>query len=150
MIKVRRMDHVALRVDDVDATEDFYTGVLGLPRVPPEMGDLSPAEMNAFRAELQMRTGTPLATGGMWIQVGDRQIHMMKSEKTEGRTNPFGAHVAFEVEDFDAAKRDLEARNLSYVEAPDGPPIRQLWLRDPSGNTVELWAPRPAPRGTIA
>ena len=142
MIKVRRMDHVALRIDDVDATETFYSDVLGLPRVPPDMGDLTPAQMNAFRAALQTRTGTPLATGGMWIQVGDRQIHMMKSERVEGRINPFGAHVAFEVEDFEAAKRDLEARNLSYVEAPDGPPIRQLWLLDPGGNTVELWAQR--------
>ena len=142
MIKVRRMDHVALRIDDVDASAAFYSGLLGLPRVTPEMGTMTPAEMNEFRAVLQTRTETPVATGGMWIQVGDNQIHMLKSEKAHGRANPFGAHLALEVEDFAAAKQTLDDQNITYVEAPDGPPTQQLWLLDPSGNTIELWADR--------
>lgn len=142
MIKVRRMDHVALRIDDVEASEAFYSGILGLPRVAPTMGTMTPAEMNEFRSILRQRTGTPPAGGGMWIQVAENQIHMIQSEKVDGRINPFGAHLALEVEDFDAAKQSLEARNIAYVEAPDGPPVRQLWLLDPSGNTVELWADR--------
>ena len=142
MIKVKRMDHVALRIDDVDASAAFYSEVLGLPRVTPEMGTMTPAEMNEFRAVLQSRTQTPIATGGLWIQVGENQIHMLRSEKTQGRINPFGAHLALEVEDFAAARQALDDRNIPYVEAPDGPPTHQLWLLDPSGNTVELWANR--------
>lgn len=144
MIKVKRMDHVAVRIDDVEVTAAFYSGLLGLPRVTPEMGTMSPAEMNEFRAILQARTQTPIATGGMWIQIGENQIHMMKSEGGQGRINPFGAHLALEVEDFAAARRSLDEQGVAYVEAPDGPPTHQLWLLDPSGNTVELWADRAA------
>ena len=76
----------------------------------------------------------------MWVQAGPSQIHMTRAEHTRNRANPFGAHIAFEVEDFEGAKADLNRRGLSYVEAPSGPPFRQLWLLDPSGNTVELWS----------
>ena len=140
MIQVRRIDHVALRIDDVAASEAFYSGLLGLPRIAPQTGALSAADMTAFRADLQAQTGTPLPGGGLWVQVGDSQIHMIKAEKAEGRVNPFGAHLAMEVDDFEAAKRELDARNLAYVEAPPGMPVLQLWLLDPSGNTVELFA----------
>jgi catechol 2,3-dioxygenase-like lactoylglutathione lyase family enzyme len=142
MIKVKRMDHVALRIDDVDSSAAFYSGVLGLPKVAPEMGTMTAAQMNQFRADLQARTGTPIATGGMWIQIGETQIHMLRSDGASGRINPFGAHLALEVEDFAEARRTLEEQNIPYVEAPDGPPTHQLWLLDPSGNTVELWANR--------
>ena len=88
------------------------------------------------------RTQTPIATGGMWIQVAESQIHMLKSEGAHGRANPFGAHLALEVEDFAAARQTLDDQKIAYVEAPDGPPTHQLWLLDPSGNTIELWANR--------
>ena len=90
MIKVKRMDHVAVRIDDVEATAAFY------------------------------------------------------SEGGQGRINPFGAHLALEVEDFAAARQSLDDQGVPYVEAPPGPPTHQLWLLDPSGNTVELWADRAA------
>ena len=140
MIRVKKIDHVALHVEDVAATGAFYTDVLGLAPVPfPTAANPSG---HSFMAELQERTRTSGPTGGMWVQAGDSQIHMIKAEISEGRANPFGPHLAFEVEDFDEAKSDLERRGLSYVEAPEGLPFRQLWLLDPSGNTVEIWNPR--------
>jgi Glyoxalase/Bleomycin resistance protein/Dioxygenase superfamily len=91
-------------------------------------------------------TGTPGASGGAWVEASGSQIHLIRAERTEGRANPFGPHLAFEVEDFDEAKRTLAERSISFVEAPDGLPFRQLWLLDPSGNTVELWVVRDRPR----
>ena len=53
----------------------------------------------------------------MWVAVPGSQIHMIKAERTEGVANPFGPHVAFEVEDFEEAKRTLDERGLSYTKA---------------------------------
>jgi extradiol dioxygenase family protein len=47
-----------------------------------------------------------------------------------------------EVEDFEEAKRTLDERGMTYVVAPEGLPYRQIFLTDPTGNTIELWASR--------
>ena len=75
----------------------------------------------------------------MWVEAPGSQIHLIRAENTEGRVNPFGPHLAFEVESFDEAKQTLIEHGLAFVEAPDSSPFGQLWLLDPSGNTVELW-----------
>jgi catechol 2,3-dioxygenase-like lactoylglutathione lyase family enzyme len=67
------------------------------------------------------------------------EIHFITAERASGTPNPFGPHVAFEIEDFDSAKRELEAKGVRFVESPDMIDVRQLWLLDPSGNTIELW-----------
>ena len=133
MIRVRKINHVAIHVSDVAASADFYTGVLGLARAP-----FPAATSPDFRQRLQSASGTPGPTGGLWVDVPGSQIHMIKAERTEGVANPFGPHIAFEVEDFEEAKRTLDERGLSYTEAPDGMPFRQLWLLDPNGNTIEI------------
>jgi len=140
MIRVRKIDHVAIQVSDVAASEAFYAGVLGLARVPSQatMAAVKPG----FWVELQVATGTRRGAGGMWVEVPGSQVHVIQAERTEGVANPFGPHIAFEVEDFDEAKRTLEERGFSFVEAPEGLPFRQLWLFDPSDNTIELWARR--------
>lgn len=136
MIRIRRIDHVAIHVDDVARTASFYTEVLGCTRTAPV------AAPSGRREALQAAVGTPAPTGGFWVDLPGSQIHAIKADRTSGIINPFGPHVAFEVEDFDEAKRDLDARALEYVEAPEGTPVRQLWLLDPSGNTIEIWARR--------
>jgi catechol 2,3-dioxygenase-like lactoylglutathione lyase family enzyme len=134
MIRVRKIDHVAIRVSDVAASAEFYTGLLGLAPAP-----LPAATSPDFRQRMQAASGAPAPTGGMWVEVPGSQIHMIKAERTEGIANPFGPHIAFEVEDFEEAKRTLDEHGLTYTEAPDGMPFRQLWLLDPNGNTIELW-----------
>ena len=136
LIRIRKIDHVALHVDDVAATSAFYTEVLGLAAgTPPSMTP----EMVALISHLKAVTKTSGPTEGMWVEPPGGQVHLIRAEKTEDRVNPFGPHLAFEVEDFDDAKQILTGRGLSFVEAPDGSPFRQLWVLDPSGNTVELW-----------
>jgi len=141
VIRIKRIDHVALSVDNVAETAAFYVDVLGLAPVPTRK-TMAAARSPDFFKELESRTGTSRATGGLWLQLPGSQVHMIKADSAEGRANPFGPHVAYEVDNFDEAKGDLDGRGLGYVEAPDGLPFRQLWLLDPSGNTVELWAPR--------
>jgi catechol 2,3-dioxygenase-like lactoylglutathione lyase family enzyme len=140
MLRVKKIDHVALHVEDPAATGAFYTDVLGLARVPPPT-TANPAAVQAIGEFLApMRTGG--RGGGMWVQAGESQVHLIPADPSEIRPNALGPHLAFEVEDFDEARSDLEQRGLSFVEAPEGLPFRQLWLLDPSGNTIEIWAPR--------
>jgi catechol 2,3-dioxygenase-like lactoylglutathione lyase family enzyme len=139
MMRVKRIDHVALHVEDAAATGAFYTEVLGLARVTPPIAGPDAARV---LADLRERTQTSTRAGGMWVLAGDSQVHLIPADPPDRRANPFGPHLAFEVEDFDEAKRDLERRGLSYLEAAEGLPFRQLWLLDPSGNTIEIWAPR--------
>ena len=136
MIRVKRIDHVGIRISDVQETTAFYTDVLGLSPVP--LPPRTPESVAAHQ-DLREKVATPAPTGGMWVEAPGTQIHMIRADKAEGVANPFGPHVAFEVEDFEEAKRALDARGLTYVEAPGGiGPFRQLFLLDPSANTVEL------------
>jgi catechol 2,3-dioxygenase-like lactoylglutathione lyase family enzyme len=113
-------------------TVAFYTDVLGLPPAP--MMAVTPAIIASIG-----KLRAPGARGGAWVEAPGTQIHLIRAERTEGRLNPLGPHLALEVADFDEIKQALAERGIYFVEAPDGLPFRQLWILDPSGNTVELW-----------
>jgi catechol 2,3-dioxygenase-like lactoylglutathione lyase family enzyme len=136
MIRILRIDHVAMHVSDVSKTAEFYTGLLGLPRVPFPIAD-EKGRM-AFQA-WQQSVGTPLPDGGLWVEVPGSQLHLISAEQAPGTTNPFGPHIAFEVEDLVEAKRTLDEQGVVYLEGSEGMPFRQIWIADPNGNTVELW-----------
>lgn len=134
MIRVRKINHIALRAEDAKATAAFYGALFGFDSIRP------PAAPSGRREELQRRAGTPPATGGAWVALPGAEIHFISAERASGTPNPFGPHLAFEVEDFDGAQRELEANGIRFVEAPDMIDARQLWFLDPSGNTIELWS----------
>ena len=138
MIKAREINHVALRIGDTERARGFYHQVLGLktasmPRIDPEQ---------ARRFFEGMAASTPAArpTGGVWFEVGNGQLHLISAEKHEGVINPFGPHIAIEVEDFEETKRTLTKRGVKFIEAPAQMVGRQLWVLDPDGNTIELRA----------
>lgn len=136
-MRIRKMHHIGLHIDDVAASTEFYVGVLGLS--PASMPAATDAERARFK-DLITAAKTPPPSGVMWIEApGGMQIHMLKADSAEGLPNPFGPHVAFEVEDLEESKRELDARGIPYVVGPSYDAFRQLWLLDPSGNTVELW-----------
>ena len=54
-------------------------------------------------------------------------------------TNPVGLdHLAFEVEDFEAAHRNLEAQDITFIHAVVGEPggFRYRGFHDPDGNVI--------------
>lgn len=112
------LNHVSVRVDDLDESVRFYREAFGLePIVAP-----------SFDA--------PVA----WLRAGELQVHLY--EKPGPR--PDSGHFALHVEDFGAVYRfGVETGSLSrgshghavYV-LPGGE--AQMYLRDPSGNMVEV------------
>jgi catechol 2,3-dioxygenase-like lactoylglutathione lyase family enzyme len=136
MIRVRDIDHLVLRVVDLDAMLAFYSGVLGCP-VEKRQDDLGLVQLRAGRSLLDLvPVDGPLGRAGG------------AAAGTEGRNLD---HFCFRVEPFDEAaiRRDLAAAGIEagetvqrYGAEGTGPSI---YLRDPEGNTVELKGPATLP-----
>lgn len=110
--------HVSLNVADTDRALAFYVGVLGMAGLP--------------------RPDFPF--GGAWLDAGGgRQIHLIEAEVPDD----LGQHVAFRVDDVDAAAATLRAAGYEVAgPAPVGDTrIRQAFVRDPDGNRIELTQP---------
>ena len=132
MIQIRNIDHVVLRVRDVQTMLRFYCGVLGcsLEREVAEFG------------LIQLRAGTALidlvdVAGRLGQQGG-------AAPGAEGRNVD---HICLRIEPFDA---EAVARHLARHEVEAGPVERRygaegfgpsIYLQDPEGNTGELKGP---------
>jgi catechol 2,3-dioxygenase-like lactoylglutathione lyase family enzyme len=75
---------------------------------------------------------------GHWFTVGGAQVHLVDAPTgPPPDIQPTGPHVCFGVEDLDAAVAELEGSGTPYLRALQGDVV-QIWIVDPSGNTVEL------------
>ncbi|HEY2748762.1 MAG TPA: VOC family protein [Polyangia bacterium] len=100
------------------------------------------AEARRFYGELlgmtEIEKPEPLrARGGLWMQAGDRQLHIGVETPGVDR-QATRAHVAYEVVRLDAIRARLERAGVAIL---DGEPVADLVrfeLRDPFGNRVEL------------
>ena len=115
-----RVNHVSVSAADLDASTEFYTQLIGAVRVP------SPN----FDVEVR------------WLALGDTQLHLFRSDVQPTEGHHFGVEVDLDVlvEAYrTAAERGiLEAQtfNGALISLPGD--VVQLYLRDPSGNLVEL------------
>jgi glyoxylase I family protein len=118
MIRAGKLNHAAIRVADVDRSRAFYEQLLGMRQAPrPDIG-----------------------FPGTWYELGEAQLHLIQIPKHGGGIDPADPHIAVEVDDFEAAKRELAERGIEFVEF-----VGALWIRDPDGYTVELRAPEKEP-----
>ncbi len=133
---VETLDHFTIVTADLDTSVAFYTDVLGLE--------------NGKRPDL----GFP----GAWIYAGDKAVvHLLGSDGadmmakggiTGGSANgedagPQGTgsihHVAFRATGIDDYVSRLKAANISHKENEvPGWPLKQVFLHDPDGVTIEL------------
>lgn len=127
-IQIRNIDHLVLRVRDIELMRAFYCDVLG-------------AEHIAYRPDFAMSH----------LRVGDCMLDLVEGQK-RGFAAPEGGrlnldHFCFRVEPFDEA---AIVAHLKQHHVPVGP-IRErygaegngpsIYLTDPEGNTVELKGP---------
>jgi len=112
------IQHVNLMVDDLAAADAFYGEMLGLPRAStPDLG--FPAQFYAVNSS--------------------QELHVNQLDDAR----PERAHFCLRVSDFDALFR--RARELGVIETETWGKVRrlptgvmQLFVRDPSGNLIEL------------
>jgi catechol 2,3-dioxygenase-like lactoylglutathione lyase family enzyme len=115
-MKLRRVAHVNLSVDDVERARAFYGGLLGLEDAP------RPAD--AGRA-------------GCWFRLGDVELHLSLEPGADNAASK--RHVAFEVEDLDAARLRISAAGVAIDDGRQLAGVRRFFVRDPAGNRLELY-----------
>ncbi|AJC22757.1 VOC family protein [Pandoraea pulmonicola] len=127
-IKVLELHHVGFGVNHAkaDAMLDFYRDILSLPQDPA-------------------RWKIP-GIYGSWINLPNgTQLHILGSEGLSRYAkgpdqDPVSNHIALAVEDVLAAEQVLIERGIEYFTLDNvaSPSLKQLFMRDPAGNLVEL------------
>lgn len=121
---VSGVDFVSIPTRDFEATRRFYAEVLGLePSI--EWGDV------------------PM---GAEFETGTVTLALLNNEKLGIEFSPSGAPIEFHVDDFEAAKAELEARGVEFRgETIDSGVCLQAFFADPDGNALAIhhrYAPR--------
>jgi catechol 2,3-dioxygenase-like lactoylglutathione lyase family enzyme len=133
VMEIRRLDHVALLIKDVERSKRFYVQLLGMEEHP------RPSNFNF---------------PGAWLRKGSAEIHLI-GEDEPGRVDqvqPGGyspdelstghvTHIAFEVADLEETRQYLQAREIPIVGGPRprGDGVMQLYIRDPDGYIIEFF-----------
>lgn len=142
-----RFGHVSIVAEDWRALATFYSTVFGCEFVPPERDYAGP--------ELERGTGVAgAALRGAHLRLpGHGQdgptLEIYQYERSEDRpltaANRLGlAHVAFGVEDVEAARREVLAHgggtvgDIVTLTTADGRRVTWCYLTDPEGNLLEL------------
>jgi catechol 2,3-dioxygenase-like lactoylglutathione lyase family enzyme len=128
MMALRRLDHVLVLTDNVEATKTFYCDVLGL-----RVGD---------RPELPFPGFWLYANGAACVHVAERAPYDAHAASMGLAAKPPPVdHVAFEA---DAPEQLLERLGAAGVEVTTNAPasgVRQLFFDDPNGTRIELIVP---------
>lgn len=136
MIRIRDIDHLVLRVADLEPMLRFYCGVLGCA-VERRQDDIGLVQLRAGRCMLDL---VPV-TGRLGAQGG-------APPGPEGRNLD---HFCFRVEPFDEpdlrsalAAHGIQASPAESRFGAEGAGL-SIYIQDPEGNTVELKGPAAAP-----
>lgn len=130
---VARLDHVVLRVRDLDAAAAFYARVLGCT-VERRRDDLGLVHLRAGASLIDLVSidGTLGRAGGAAAGAEGRNV-----DHVALRVHPFDeAAIAAHLADAGVAVEGRAARN--FGAEGEGP---SLYLRDPDGNLLELKGP---------
>lgn len=118
MIRVERLDHVAVDVTDMTAARGFYAGVLGLREIPrPDSFDFP----------------------GAWFEIGPASLHIV----SRGQRDAIGRrHICFVVSNLKDAEEAVRAAGFPVTHDGRGtiPGIERFYTTDPDGNRVEIQA----------
>ena len=133
MIKPKRLGHVVLRVRDLERSEEFYTGFLGL-EVKGRAGD----SMVFFRSSQDV----------------DHDLAIAKIAGDAPGPEPTRVglyHLAYEFDSFDdliEAYRLVNEKGIRIAGYGDHGDTKGLYILDPDGIEIELCAPAPEHEGT--
>ena len=128
MIEIRRVDHVGIRVAELDRAVAFYE-VLGFELVHKDPDDAVAILKNSDEVEINLVYNANNDHGG-------KNVLMDVPDKYAGFT-----HIAFNVEPIEAVISALGANNITITQGPvsfglDG--HVSVFVRDPDLNVIEF------------
>jgi catechol 2,3-dioxygenase-like lactoylglutathione lyase family enzyme len=110
------VDFIALQCTDAEASKKFYEETLGLP-LRKQWGD-----MPAYEFDTDNLTLAVMQSDGFGIKFA-----------------PSPAPLEFHVEDFDAAKAELESKGVEFIgDTIDSGVCKQAFFSDPDGNRLGI------------
>jgi catechol 2,3-dioxygenase-like lactoylglutathione lyase family enzyme len=117
------INHVAIRTLDLEATNKFYTEVLGM----------------------SLAKRPPFEFPGSWLQIGNTMIHVLAGKAAydaDGKFRTAGGavdHISITAEGYDDFAERFTRHGLAWREfAVPEADIVQLFVRDPNGILIEL------------
>ena len=129
---IEKLDHYSIRTADLDATRQFYTNVLGF--------EVGPRPNFPFPGVWLYQGGTavvhvigidPEDSTGLQDYLGDREMGGSGSGNID--------HVAFVGSDIDGMRSRITEAGLPFRERQvPAMTLKQLFVEDPSGVTIEL------------
>lgn len=136
-IGIQGVHHVAVIVDDLAASMEFYRDFLGLPVNPDRPNDKLPYD-------------------GAWLMMGPEMVHLMElpnPDPTDAEFRPAHGgkdrHFCIGVKDLAPLTEALEARGVPFTASRSGRPA--IFFRDPDCNTLEVvegleWRDKSSPK----
>jgi catechol 2,3-dioxygenase-like lactoylglutathione lyase family enzyme len=122
-------DFITIPTEDIDAAVKFYGETLGLTE-SKRWGNMPAVE----------------------FETGNLTIAVMQSDAFGIEFSASDHPIEFRVEDFDAARAELESRGVSFKgDEIDSGVCKQAFFEDPSGNTLAIhhrYAPADASPGS--
>jgi catechol 2,3-dioxygenase-like lactoylglutathione lyase family enzyme len=117
-----RIHHVNIRTKELERSIAFYTEALGLTK--------------GYRPDFSFR--------GAWLYDGERPaVHLNESAEDHANSDNALDHVAFAVDRLDDVLSRLDRLGIRYAGLHNvpGSDIRQCFVKDPNGVTIELQGP---------
>lgn len=131
-IMIKKLAHVCLFTDQLDAMIAFYRDVLGFP------------VKFTMKNDAGVDFGYYFATGDMtFIEIFDQKLAVKQwgGEVVAMRSNHTAhtRHFCFEVEGLETLVAELVAKGLAVVPVKVGMDhSKQAWIKDPDGGDIEL------------
>ena len=142
------VEHIGLIVPDIDAATAFFAGVLGADRLY-DIGPFTGPEV-WMAGHLAGSTGAHIHRLRVIAIANGPTVELIELTRSDGggaevsEPVPAGWHIAFYVEDMDAALVSLKAHGCQILSGPvdmtEGPSAGLSWLyfRAPWGQQLEL------------
>ncbi len=123
-----KLTYTGIRVKDLEASVRFYTNVLGMKEVG--------------RSMIEAAKGTVV---NLVSEDGGHPIELNYYEKGSPFATTYAVgegldHLAFQVENLDAALAEAEQAGHRLVKEMKGPTARWAYIQDPNGIWIELFA----------
>jgi catechol 2,3-dioxygenase-like lactoylglutathione lyase family enzyme len=140
------VEHIGLIVPDLDAATRFFTSVLGAEPIY-DIGPFAGPE-DWMAGHLAGSSGAHIHRLRVIAIANGPTVELIELTRTDGKAEaesaPAGWHIAFYVEDMDAALATLRAHGCQILSGPvdmtEGPSAGLSWLyfRAPWGQQLEL------------